>query len=71
MAFAYTNQKGSTYYLHSRDARNAATKLYFFAREEKEGAVDTLPEGYEVAETGTGLPVLRKTGGSKSSKSTE
>ncbi len=60
MAYSYTNQKERTYYLHARDAKNSNTKLYFFAREEKEGAVDELPEGYEVSETGTGLPVLKK-----------
>ncbi|MDQ4077670.1 MAG: hypothetical protein M3220_15670 [Chloroflexota bacterium] len=60
MAYSYTNSKGTTYYLHSRDARNSNTKLYFFAREEKDGSVDELPEGYEVRETGTGLPVLKK-----------
>lgn len=62
MAYSYQNAKGKTYFLHARDAKNSATKLYFFAREEKEGAVDQLPEGYEVRETGTGLPVLKKSG---------
>lgn len=62
MAYSYTNAKGTTYYLHSRDARGGSgTKLYFFAKEVKDGSVDELPEGYEVRETGTGLPVLKKT----------
>lgn len=62
MAYSYQNKKGTTYYLHSRNARgNSGTKLYFFAREVKDGSVDTLPSGYEVRETDTGLPVLKKT----------
>lgn len=60
MAYSYTNSKGNTYYLHSRQAKNSDTVLYFFAREEKEGAVDKLPPDYKVKETGTGLPVLQK-----------
>jgi hypothetical protein len=61
MAYTYTNSKKKTYYLHARDARGGeGRKLYFFAGEEKEGACDTLPEGYEVSETDRGLPVLKK-----------
>ncbi|MBA3532324.1 MAG: hypothetical protein H0T73_10425 [Ardenticatenales bacterium] len=62
MAYSYQNAKGTTYYLHARDAKGGkGTKLYFFAREVKEGPVDALPQGYEVKETNTGLPVLKKT----------
>lgn len=62
MAYTYTNAAGKTYILHARDAKGGkGTKLYFFAKEEKEGSVDELPAGYEVRETGTGLPVLKKT----------
>jgi hypothetical protein len=62
MAYSYDNSKGTTYYLHSRPTRgNTGGKLYFFAREEKEGVENDLPEGYEVKETSTGLPVLKKT----------
>lgn len=61
MAYSYQNKKGTTYYLHSRNARGSSgAKLYFFAREVKDGSVAALPEGYEVRETGTGLPVLKK-----------
>ncbi len=61
MAFSHQNSKGTTYYLHSRPARgNTGSKLYFFAREEKEGVEPELPKGYEVKETSTGLPVLKK-----------
>ena len=58
---AKSNKSGTVYYLHSRTGANGKTKLYFFAKEVKEGAVDELPEGYEVSENGTtGLPILKK-----------
>jgi hypothetical protein len=62
MAYQHTNTRGVVYYLHARTAgKNGTTKLYFFAKEVKEGAVDALPEGYEVIESQkTGLPILRK-----------
>lgn len=61
MAYSYTNQKGKTYFLHERDAKGGAgRKLYFFASEVKDGAIDNVPEGYEVSETDRGLPVLKK-----------
>ncbi len=61
-AFAVKSKKsGTEYYLHSRPAANGTTKLYFFGKEVKEGAVPSLPEGYEVSENpNTGLPVLKK-----------
>ena len=35
--------------------------LYYFGGEAKEGAIDALPDGYEVSEnTKTGLPLLKK-----------
>lgn len=65
MAFSVQSQKtGETYYLHSKDVTLRGGRLqtiYFFARVEKEGAMDELPEGYEVMENSrTGLPMLRK-----------
>ena len=54
MAYAHTNSKGNTYYLHSKG------KMFFFAKEVKEGALDAVPEGYHVAEMKTGLLVLKK-----------
>ncbi len=62
MAYAVQSKKSKqTYYLHSRASNNGKTKVYFFAREVKEGAMDALPEGYEVSENDrTGLPVLKK-----------
>lgn len=61
MAFEHTNSKGTTYYLHSRQAgKNGTGKLYYFSKD-KNGADDQLPAGYEIKEnTKTGLPVLKK-----------
>lgn len=65
MAFSYQNGKGQTYYLHERkvtlQGNNREQTIYFFARETKPGARDSVPDGYEVKETArTGLPVLAK-----------
>ncbi len=64
MAFQYKNSKGATYYLHSRTTEmksgNKRT-LYFFSKEQ-EGAIDKVPDGYQVSETPNGLPVLKKSG---------
>ncbi|MQC26282.1 MAG: hypothetical protein DWG76_02380 [Chloroflexi bacterium] len=63
MAFTHTNSKGNKYILHERKRTTSTgktTSLYFFAKEEKAGALDSVPSGYMVAETKTGLPVLKK-----------
>ncbi len=64
MAYSNTNSKGQTYYLHSKLVTLRGGKkqrIYFFARKEKEGALDELPEGYIVVENKrTGLPLLKK-----------
>ena len=63
MAFTYKNSKGVTYILHGKDRVTSTGKkatLYFFAREKKVGALDAVPEGYSIAETTTGLLVLKK-----------
>jgi hypothetical protein len=63
MAYTYTNSKGNTYILHGRTRvlKSGKTQtLYFFAKEEKEGVLDAIPFGYHVAETKTGLPVLKR-----------
>ena len=63
MAFSYTNSKGRSYILHSRvtTLRNGSKQtIYFFASEEKEGALDAVPQGYEVSESKNGLPVLKR-----------
>lgn len=54
MAYAHTNSKGTTYYLHSNG------KMFFFSKEIKEGALETVPAGYNVVEMKTGMLVLKK-----------
>ena len=66
MAYAFTNSKGVTYYLHTKKSTTSTGKqrtLFFFSKEVKEGTLDAVPEGYKVVEMKTGLPVLKKTGG--------
>jgi hypothetical protein len=63
MAFTYKNSKGVTYVLHSKDTtlkNGQKSTLYFFAKEEKEGALNAVPAGYQVSESKNGLPVLKK-----------
>ncbi len=68
MAYSYKNSRGQTYYLHSRKAGRGGTSnrdLFYFAKEPRENARESMPEGYEVIESErTGLPILKKTGGS-------
>lgn len=65
MAYSVQSKKtGETYYLHSKDVTLRGGRkqtIYFFARKEREGAMDDLPEGYAVMENSrTGLPMLKK-----------
>ena len=64
MAYAFTNSKGQTYYLHAKIIQRAGgkeSKLFFFSREVKPGqALDAVPGGYKVVEMKTGLPALKK-----------
>ena len=65
MAFSVQSKKsGKTYYLHSRRQElkgGQQVMLYYFAGEPGAGAIDALPDGYEVSEnTKTGLPLLKK-----------
>jgi hypothetical protein len=63
MAYTYTNTKGVTYVLHSKETKLESGKtrtLYFFARDKRFGALNETPRGYEVVETKSGLPVLRR-----------
>ena len=63
MAFTFTNSRGSSYILHARTTtlKNGNTQtIYFFAREAKEGVLDSVPENYEVSESKNGLPVLKR-----------
>ncbi len=72
MAYAFTNSKGVTYYLHTKKSQTSTGKtrtLFFFSKEVKEGTLDAVPEGYKVVEMKTGLPVLKKTGGETENES--
>jgi len=63
MAFAYTNSKGQTYYLHGREVElnnDRQRTIYFFAKEPREGALDKVPDGWQVMEGRNALPVLSK-----------
>ncbi len=65
MAYQYTNSKGETYYLHSKDVKlrgsGKTQTIYFFARSVKDGALEDLPDGFQVKEnTRTGLPILKR-----------
>ncbi len=63
MAYSHKNGKGVTYYLHGRTRvlnSGKESTLYFFAKEVKDGALDSVPKGYVVSETKNGLPVLKK-----------
>ena len=63
MPFSFTNSKGKSYSLHSKTTTlkngNSQT-IYFFAKEAREGALDAVPDGYEVSESKNGLPVLKR-----------
>ena len=63
-AYAYTNSKGQTYYLHTREVtlkNGRVQRIYFFARDIRDGALQDVPAGYKVVETErTGMPVLKK-----------
>lgn len=63
MPFSFTNSKGQSYILHQRTTTlkngNSQT-IYFFGKVAKEGALEAVPAGYEVAESKNGLPVLKR-----------
>lgn len=64
MPYQFTNKKGITYYLHSREVKLRGGKLqriYYFAKDIRDGALDEIPGGYQVVETAkTGMPILKK-----------
>jgi hypothetical protein len=65
MSFSVASKKsGKTYFLHERRQKlkgGQEVMLYFFAGQPGEGAIDALPNGYEVSENSkTGLPLLKK-----------
>ena len=64
MAYAHTNSKGQQYFLHQKVVTlkgGRVQRSYYFGREAKEGAIDSMPGGYVVVENArTGLPILKK-----------
>lgn len=65
MAYQYTNKKGDTYYLHSKEVElrgGLQMRIYYFKREvDDEFALNDLPEDREVIENErTGLPLVRR-----------
>jgi hypothetical protein len=64
MAYEFKNSKGVSYFLHSRDVSLKGGRMqtiYFFARDVRPGALDSVPAGYKVMETTkTGMPILKK-----------
>ena len=64
MAYAHTNAKGTTYYLHRKvtTLKNGREQpiFYFGKVADAAHALDALPTGYIVSEASSGLPVLKK-----------
>lgn len=64
MAYAHKNSKGQTYFLHTKNVTLRGGRkqtIYYFAREEKDGSLEEVPEGYMVVENKrTGLPLLKR-----------
>jgi len=64
MAYEFTNSKGVKYYLHFKDVNlkgGRIQRIYFFARDIRQGSLDAVPAGFKVIETErTGMPILKK-----------
>jgi hypothetical protein len=64
MAFQFKNSRGAVYFLHHKNVELRGGRMqmiYFFAKEVKPGALDQVPDGYQVVETPkTGMPILKK-----------
>lgn len=63
MAYKMKNSKDTTYYLHAttRALKNGKEQhLYYFAKAPKTGTLDKIPDGYEVGESKSGLPYLKR-----------
>jgi hypothetical protein len=69
MAYAFTNKKGQTYFLHQQEVQlrgnNRQQTIYFFALKTKTGpkvkALDAIPDGWTVADDNpSGMPVLKR-----------
>jgi hypothetical protein len=59
MAFAYTNRRGKTYYLHTGPKRGGGIQHYV-STDLRGPVADALPEGFEIHETPNGQVYLRK-----------
>ena len=63
-AFSYINAKGQQYYLHTKEVslkNGRIQRIYFFARDIRDGSLEAVPAGYEVMETKrTNMPVLKR-----------
>jgi len=64
MAYEFTNSKGVKYYLHFKDVNlkgGRIQRIYYFARDIRDGALNAVPDAYKVIETErTGMPILKK-----------
>ncbi|GAC1369260.1 MAG: hypothetical protein NVSMB39_0890 [Candidatus Saccharimonadales bacterium] len=64
MSYSQQNSKGQQYYLHMKDVTlkgGRLQRIYFFARDVRDGACDAIPDGYvSVENPRTGLLVLKK-----------
>ncbi len=64
MAYEFTNSKGVKYYLHFKDVNlkgGRQQRIYFFAKNVRDGSLDEVPDAYKVIETErTGMPILKK-----------
>jgi hypothetical protein len=59
MPFTYTNRKDQKYYLHQGTTKAGGVR-YYFSREEGEGVLESIPQGYRISESLTGLVSLVK-----------
>ncbi len=59
MAFAYTNRRGKTYYLHTGPKRGGGIQHYV-STDEKGPVAEAIPQGFELYETPNGQVYLRK-----------
>jgi hypothetical protein len=65
MAYSVNSKKNNKpYYLHSRETTlkgGRVQRIFYFAGQVQDGAIEAVPEGYEVFENErTGLPMLRR-----------
>ena len=64
MAYEFKNSTGVSYFLHSKQVSLKGGRMqtiFFFARDVRPGALDSVPAGYQVVETAkTGMPILKK-----------